>query len=108
MKKATLLKIITASSMLISSSAAFAATQSSFTDQQQQEISAIVHSYLVQNPEVLIEVSNILQKKQMDAIQSQAIDKVLANKNALFANSSDPAIGNPKSTVTIVEFFDYQ
>lgn len=28
--------------------------------------------------------------------------------NALFRNSGDPVAGNPKGTITVVEFFDYQ
>jgi protein-disulfide isomerase len=28
--------------------------------------------------------------------------------NALFRNSGDPIAGNPKGTITVVEFFDYQ
>jgi protein-disulfide isomerase len=31
-----------------------------------------------------------------------------SNFNDLFRNTSDPVAGNPKGTVTVVEFFDYQ
>lgn len=107
MKKFTPLLAICSAASLVSP-LALASTQSDFNAQQQQAIKTIVHDYLVQNPEVLVEVSNVLQKKQMAAMQTKATEIILENKDGLFANSSDPVVGNIDGNVTLIEFFDYQ
>lgn len=79
----------------------------SFTPQQQNDIKSIVKSYLIENPEVLLEVSKALQKKQQNQMMEQANDAISSNGEAIF-NSNSPVIGNAKGNVTVVEFFDYQ
>ena len=70
------------------------------------DVEQIVRDYLVKNPEILVEVSNALRAKQES--QQADNDKELLNIHAkqLYANN-DPEIGNPKASLTIVEFFDY-
>lgn len=83
-------------------------TKSDFSPSQQEAIKQIVHSYLIQNPEVLIEASQILEKKAQ-AKQEAAASSVIEEKAQDFFNtSSSPVIGNAKAPVTIVEFLDYQ
>jgi protein-disulfide isomerase len=78
-----------------------------FDDAQKKEIGDIVKSYLIEHPEVLIEVQHALEKKQDDARMAQAKVAVDQNHDAIFNSSSDFSLGNPKGKVTIVEFFDY-
>ena len=59
------------------------------------------------NPEVLLEASQVLQQKQQQAMQVQAQAAIQANADRLF-NDSLAVVGNPKGNVTLVEFFDYQ
>lgn len=73
---------------------------------EKAQIQSIIHNYLVENPEVLIEASQALQKKQQQNMVKQANDAIEKHGQSLF--SSGPVIGNPKANVTIVEFFDYQ
>lgn len=73
----------------------------------QKDVEKIVHDYLVTNPDVLIEASQALQKKQQEQLQAQAKSAISQNANALAQNSLTMA-GNPKGNVTLVEFFDYQ
>lgn len=75
--------------------------------QQKKAIETIVHDYLVSNPEVLIEASQALQKKQQNTMQAQAQSAIIENAQTLFAGNST-TVGNPKGDVTVVEFFDYQ
>ncbi|MCI4678362.1 DsbA family protein [Rhodoblastus acidophilus] len=78
-----------------------------FTAAQKSEIESIVHSYLLDHPEVLRDVANALEKKQQQeetALRHQAIEQ---NKDALFHSSFDGVVGNPNGKVTLVEFFDY-
>lgn len=74
---------------------------------QKKEVQQIVHDYLVSNPEVLIEASQVLQQKQQQSMQDQAKAAIAGNASQLFAEKLSTA-GNPKGAVTIVEFFDYQ
>lgn len=83
------------------------AAQSSFSSQQQKDIQSIVKSYLVKNPEILLEVSKSLQQKQQKDMQQQAAGAIDANGDNLFDHQS-PVTGNQNGNVTLVEFFDYQ
>lgn len=82
-----------------------------FNPQQKTEIEEIIHQYLLKKPEVLVEVMQILQRKQYEEAQQVVKD---TQKNAaqfadhLFNQKSDPVVGNPNAKKTIVEFFDYQ
>lgn len=70
-------------------------------------IEAIVHDYLVKNPEVLIEIQQALEKKQSEA-QKLAQEKAIGERaDSIFRSASDGFVGNPDGKITIVEFFDY-
>ena len=71
------------------------------------EVEKIVHDYLVSNPDVLIEASQALQKKQQDMLQAQAKTAISEHASAL-AKGELTVEGNAKGNVTLVEFFDYQ
>jgi len=75
--------------------------------EQQQQIETVVHNYLLKNPEVLVEVSQVLQKKQQQNMQQQAKSAILDSGDQLLAGTMSVA-GNPKGNVTLIEFFDYQ
>lgn len=70
------------------------------------DVEQIVRDYLVKNPEILVEMSNALRAKQES--QQAESDKALIKAHAqqLYSNK-DPEMGNPKGSLTIVEFFDY-
>ncbi|MBA2651495.1 MAG: DsbA family protein [Tatlockia sp.] len=79
----------------------------SVSDAQKLQVEKIVHDYLVNNPEILLEASQALQQKQQKQMQVQAQAAIQSNSEQLF-NDSFTVIGNPKGNVTLVEFFDYQ
>jgi protein-disulfide isomerase len=59
-----------------------------------------VIEYLMQNPDVIIEA--------IDRIETERNARLItANYDALFNTPSDPVLGNPEGSVTIVEFTDY-
>jgi len=78
---------------------------------ERTKIEGIVHDYLIQNPEIIVEALQIMQRKQYEQAE-QTIKKTqkTASKfaNALFMQTSDPVAGDPKGTISVVEFFDYQ
>jgi len=87
--------------------AADAAPASSMSDAQKKEFEKVIHDYLVANPEVLVEASQALQQKQQQNMQQQAQSSIQENAAQLFQGKLT-TVGNPKGTITIVEFFDYQ
>jgi protein-disulfide isomerase len=76
-------------------------------DQQKKEMGEFIREYLIQNPEVMIEVQNALEAKQQAQRSDQSTKAVAAYKDEIFSSPSDVVLGNPKGDVTVVEFFDY-
>lgn len=90
-------------------SAANADTASAnFSPAQTQSIQKIVHDYLVNNPQVLVEVAQALQKQEQSKWQKTADKTVPEIATKLFNDTTSPVVGNPNGDVTMVEFFDYQ
>ncbi len=102
--KFTSLLTIGALTTVLASPLAMAANMS---PEQQKDVEKVVHDYLVNNPEVLVEASQALQQKQQQNLQEQAKSAISENAAALFSGKYAIA-GNPKGNVTLVEFFDYQ
>jgi len=67
---------------------------------------AKVRAYLLENPEILVEMSEKLQVKQTEARQQKAAMGISANRAKLERDSRDHVI-NPDGRVTVVQFFDY-
>nr|BAA20508.1 27kDa outer membrane protein [Coxiella burnetii] len=85
-----------------------APSQFSFSPQQVKDIQSIVHHYLVNHPEVLVEASQALQKKTEAQQEEHAQQAIKENAKKLFNDPASPVAGNPHGNVTLVEFFDYQ
>jgi protein-disulfide isomerase len=84
-----------------------ALAEGSFNDGQKKEIGEIVRQYLLENPEVLLDVSRALEAKQQDQEQEQRASVLQSNADQIFRSPADYVAGNPKGDVTLVEFFDY-
>ena len=84
-----------------------ALAEGSFTDAQKKEIGEIVRQYLMDNPEVLLEVSQALEAKQQQAESEQREKALAASASQVFRSPHDFVAGNPEGDVTMVEFFDY-
>nr|WP_134792405.1 DsbA family protein [Brucella ceti] len=67
----------------------------------------IVRNYLLQNPELMLEVQTALETKQAHAAQEQVKQVLAANQSVLFDPKHDAVFGNPNGDVTVYEFFDY-
>jgi protein-disulfide isomerase len=86
---------------------ATAPAKSSFSPEQKREIEALIKEYLVNNPEVMIEVQQALEAKQ-EKLQAERIAGALKDNAAeIFRSAATPVTGNLKGDVTVVEFFDY-
>ena len=79
-----------------------------FTPAQQVAIESIIHDYLIAHPEVLLEAGQALQMKQEQMMQEKATKVIPTVATSLLHDPTSPVLGNPKGTVSVVEFFDYQ
>lgn len=70
-------------------------------------IEKIVRDYLLENPELMLEVQDALETKQSAVAQVSQAKIIAENHDAIFNNPNDSVYGNPKGDVTIVEFYDY-
>lgn len=78
-----------------------------FDQSEKEEIGQIVRDYLLENPEILIEVQQALEAKQEQESHAQKSEVLAQSGDAIFNDPFDPVFGNPDGDVTIVEFFDY-
>lgn len=67
-----------------------------------------IRSYLLENPEVLMEAISVLEDRQAEAKTQAEQQAVAANHDEIFSDGVSHVKGNPDGDVTIVEFFDYQ
>jgi protein-disulfide isomerase len=83
------------------------ADTSMFTDAQKRGIEQIVKDYLLQNPQVLIEVQGALEQKMAKEEAERTKAFVAENAKEIYRHPDAPVAGNPKGDITVVEFFDY-
>ncbi|MGH7061132.1 MAG: DsbA family protein [Stellaceae bacterium] len=78
------------------------------TPAQRQEIDAIIHDYLMKNPQVLIDAIKAAEDKLTHDADAKASQAVAAHRREIFDDPTTPVAGNPKGDVAIAEFFDYR
>jgi len=101
------MKAFPAAFLALSLAAAPAAMADSFDAAQRREIGEIVRAYLLDHPELLVEISKELESRQQ-AEEDKARGEALArNAKDIFRSEHDLVAGNPQGDVTMVEFFDY-
>jgi protein-disulfide isomerase len=80
----------------------------SFSPEQKQEIDRLIHDYLQQHPEAVVESLKAAQQKA-DAARATQVQQMLAAKRSELLHDPNSAVGgNPNGDVTLVEFFDYR
>ena len=83
------------------------ASADEFTPAQKQELGAFIKDYLVNNPDVLREAIEALDKRDKEVAEAERQKTVVDQAGALFSSKFQATIGNPKGSATLVEFFDY-
>lgn len=101
------LKSIAAASLLVLGTAMAPQSANALDDKQKEEFGAFIRQYLIENPEIMLEVQDALEKKQESTRTAQASQVISENRDAIFQSKNDMVLGNPDGDVTIVEFFDY-
>ncbi len=74
---------------------------------QSRDIEQTIRNYLVQNPEVLVEMQTAFERRQANARQESRQSAITENAAHLFRPGDGLVAGNPDGDVTVVEFFDY-
>jgi protein-disulfide isomerase len=75
---------------------------------QRQAIEGIIHDYLMQNPDVLIEALRAAEDKMNRDADVKAAKMLKERHGEVFDDPATPVGGNPQGDVSIVEFFDYR
>ncbi len=74
---------------------------------EQTRLEQSMRDYLTKNPEILVEMTTELDKRQA-AEQTQQQNKAISeNADAIFRSRVSHVAGNPNGDVSVVEFFDY-
>jgi protein-disulfide isomerase len=67
----------------------------------------IVRNYLTKNPEILVEMTSELDKRQAAEQEAKQQKVISDNADAIFRSPLAYVAGNPDGNVSVVEFFDY-
>jgi protein-disulfide isomerase len=93
---------------LAAGGAAAGRADDALTPAQKDAVNKLVHDYIMEHPEVLVEALKDLQSRQQ-AVSGTARRQAVDDRRAdLFNDPAAPTAGNSKGSTTIVEFFDYQ
>lgn len=83
------------------------AETAAFNDDQKKAIGEIVKQYLLDHPDVLIDVQNALEAK-LEKEHSERLQKFMSeNAKEIYRNPESSVAGDPNGDITVVEFFDY-
>lgn len=103
------MRLLTAAALCLGLAApASALDLSAMTGEERAAFGAAVRSYLMENPDVLMEAIGVLeQRREADQVASDL--KILRdNAAAIYTSPADWVGGNPEGDVTVVEFLDYR
>jgi len=78
------------------------------TDEERALFRAEVRSYLMDNPEVIMEAVELLQSREAEAAAQADLSLVSDNAKAIFDDGYSWVGGNPDGDITLVEFLDYR
>jgi protein-disulfide isomerase len=67
----------------------------------------VVRDHLTKNPEILVEMTTELEKRQQAEESARQQQVISDNADVIFRSPASFGTGNPNGDVTVVEFFDY-
>jgi protein-disulfide isomerase len=71
------------------------------------DVQRIIRKYLLENPEIMIEVQQALEAKMEKRQAEQMKNALKTYAKDIFRSEGAPFVGSEKGDVTVVEFFDY-
>ena len=99
---------LTATMIAVTSLPASALDLTNLSDDERNALRDEIRAYLLENPEVMIEVFGVLEQRQAQEQVEQDKTLVSVNAEAIFNDGFSHVMGNPDGDYTIVEFVDYQ
>ena len=78
------------------------------TEAEKHAFGAEVRSYLIENPDVFLEIVAILEDRRAREAAEAELTLVEDNRDAIFNDGVSYVGGNPDGDITIVEFLDYR
>jgi protein-disulfide isomerase len=78
------------------------------TPAQKSTVEQIIHDYILQHPELLVEALQSAEEKMKAQAAERGRAALVDKRREIFDDPTAPVAGNPKGDVTIVEFFDYR
>ncbi|WP_050527326.1 DsbA family protein [Pseudorhodobacter aquimaris] len=82
--------------------------QSKLSDAERADFRAEVRAYLLEEPEVLMEVFAILEERRNSDAVADDLAMLETNKDEIFNDPASWVGGNPNGDITVVEFMDYR
>ena len=73
-----------------------------------EAIRQIIRDYLLEQPELLIEVQQALQAKRDAEAAALAEQAIQSYRDEIYSDPEAPVAGNPEGAIVLVEFFDYR
>ena len=78
------------------------------SDAEREAFRAEIRSYLLENPEVLMEAIAVLEERRNQESQAAEVTMLENNRQDIFDDGFSYVGGNPDGDVTVVEFLDYR
>ena len=102
------IKAIITAAILAVSPPAFSLDLDAMTDTEKEQFGQQVREYLLQNPEIIVEVITILEQRQQIAEMQQDATLITTNLEEIQNDGYSWVGGNPDGDITLVEFLDYK
>ena len=103
-----MLRSLLLSTALLVASPAVSLDLNAMSDAEKSQFNDAVRAYLLDNPEVLLEAMDVLEKRSAAAQAAGDDTLIQVNADALFNDEASFVGGNPDGDITIVEFLDYR
>jgi protein-disulfide isomerase len=100
--------LLAAGLALLAGSAVTPALAEPLSADQKKAVEQVIHDYLLQHPDVLMEALQAAREKSEQEAVEQARRVIAEKRTVLLADPNSPVGGNAQGDVTIVEFFDYR
>ena len=78
------------------------------SDAERTALRAEIRAYLLENPGIIMEAVDVLEKQQQAAAAAHDLSLVKANRDAIFNDGYSYVGGNLDGDLTLVEFVDYR
>ncbi len=101
------IKSLLAGAMALSLSTGVASAADTLSPAQQDAVKEVVKSYLMENPELVVDAIQAWREKQAAEQAEQQKKAIAALNDSLKQNSNAPFLGNEKAQSIVVEFSDY-